>query len=81
MLSANGRSCKREETLAIAEISMLSSLNGESEDDSEFWYRKPPESPLSPRGLRNVTDFSTNHSSRSGVLKKHVKAIERVKTK
>ncbi|CAN6999114.1 unnamed protein product [Brassica rapa subsp. trilocularis] len=62
---SNGRSCKREETLAIAEISMLSSLNGESEDDSEFWYRKPPESPLSPRGLRNVTDFSTNHSSRN----------------
>ena len=62
------------EALAIAEIAMLS-----SEEDSEFCFPEPPESPLTPRGLRNVTDFSTNHSSRSGILKKLEEATQGVK--
>ncbi|KAF8045255.1 hypothetical protein N665_5333s0001 [Sinapis alba] len=67
------------EALAIAEITMLSSSsslsNGESEDDdSEFCFPEPPRSPLTPRGLRNVTD-----SSRSGVLKKLEEATQGVK--
>ncbi|KAJ0262426.1 WEB family protein [Hirschfeldia incana] len=62
------------EALAIAEITMLSS-NGESDDDgSEFCFPEPPSSPITPRGLRNVTD-----SSRSGVLKKLEEATQGVK--
>ncbi|CAN6814939.1 unnamed protein product [Brassica oleracea var. botrytis] len=60
------------EALAIAEIAMLSSL--QSNDESEFFFPEPPSSPLTPRGLRNVTD-----SSRSGVLKKLEEATQGVK--
>lgn len=60
------------EALAIAEIAMLSS--SQSNDESEFWFPEPPSSPLTPRGLRNVTD-----SSRSGVLKKLEEAAQGVK--
>ncbi|KAL0844662.1 hypothetical protein Bca101_017908 [Brassica carinata] len=71
------------EALAIAEITMLSSSslsNGESEDDdSEFCFPEPPRSPLTPRGLRNDNDFSTNHSSRSGIMKKLEEATQGVK--
>ncbi|ESQ52765.1 hypothetical protein EUTSA_v10016518mg [Eutrema salsugineum] len=67
------------EALAIAEITMLSSSNGESEDDQEFCFPEPPRSPLTPRGLRNDNDFSTNNSSRRGILKKLEEATEGVK--
>ncbi|VVB02900.1 unnamed protein product [Arabis nemorensis] len=69
---------KAAEALAIAEITMLSS-NGESEDDAEFCFPEPPRSPLTPRGLRNEYDFSTNNSSRRGILKKLEEATEGVK--
>ncbi|KAG2272680.1 hypothetical protein Bca4012_065567 [Brassica carinata] len=90
-LHQQNKNCLRTAEMRLAAISKwkklqeqtddstLSSLNGESEDDSYFWYLKPLESPLTSRGLRNVTDFSTNHSSRSGVLKKHGETTEGVK--
>jgi len=67
------------EALAIAEITMLSS-NGESQDDdSEFCFPEPPRSPVTPRGLRIANDFSTDNSSRRGILKKLEEATEGVK--
>ncbi|CAH2058614.1 unnamed protein product [Thlaspi arvense] len=67
------------EALAIAEIAMLSSSNGESEDDSEFCFPEPPRSPITPRGLGNDNDVSTNNSSRRGILKKLEEATQGVK--
>uniref|UniRef100_A0A1J3G133 WEB family protein n=1 Tax=Noccaea caerulescens TaxID=107243 RepID=A0A1J3G133_NOCCA len=71
------------EALAIAEIAMLSSSNGESEeDDSEFCFPEPPRSPITPRGLLRSDDddfSSTNNSSRRGILKKLEEASEGVK--
>jgi hypothetical protein len=70
---------KAAEALAIAEITMLSS-NGESQDDdSEFCFPEPPRSPVTPRGLRIDNDFSTDKSSRRGILKKLEEATEGVK--
>ncbi|KAL1192412.1 WEB family protein [Cardamine amara subsp. amara] len=68
------------EALAIAEIAMLSSNGKSQEDDSEFSFPEPPTSPITPRGLRNNdNDFSTNYSSRRGILKKLEEATEGVK--
>ncbi|CAH8376308.1 unnamed protein product [Eruca vesicaria subsp. sativa] len=67
---------RASEELAFAEITMLSSANGESEDDgSEFCFPEPPRSPFStPRGFGNE-----NESRRGMILKKLEEATEGVK--